>query len=46
MPTMPVYVTETIYLYLSSVSDNGKATSLAKKWIEDRYNEEIKNATR
>lgn len=37
MPTLNIYVNEELYKYLA---EQGKATTVGKQWIEERYAEE------
>lgn len=39
MPTVSVYLREEIYTHLAK---EGKASTIAKKWIEERYEKERK----
>ena len=40
MPGLSIYVNDEIYAHLRT---RGKPSAVGKRWIEDRYNEEIAN---
>lgn len=41
MPTLSIYVTHEMYLFMSEECKEGEfPSSIAKKWIEERYHKE------
>lgn len=39
MPTLSIYVTDEVYIYLSK---QGKPSMIGKQWIEQKYIEKLK----
>lgn len=43
MPSINIYVTDEIYQHLAK---QGKPSAVGKKWIEERYNKELQDASK